>query len=139
MRIQLRLCSSLIASMPSHSEKLVELIRGFGSCAVAFSAGVDSTVVAKASQLALGDRAVAVTGASDSLAAGELDEARDLARLIGIRHEVLNTSEFNDPNYLKNSPDRCYFCKSELYSQIEVVARRMNLAVIVNGANLDDA
>jgi uncharacterized protein len=105
---------------------------------VAFSAGVDSTVVAKAAQLALGDRAMAVTGASDSLATGELDEARELARLIGIRHEVLQTAEFSDPDYLKNGPDRCYFCKSELYGKIKPVARRLGLAVIVNGANLDD-
>jgi uncharacterized protein len=122
----------------TNGERLVELIRGYGSCAVAFSAGVDSTVVAKAAQLALGDRAVAVTGASSSLAAGELDEARRLAELIGIRHEVLATDEFADPDYLKNGPDRCYFCKSELYDKIEPLAGRLGLAVIANGANLDD-
>jgi uncharacterized protein len=122
----------------SNAERLVELIRGYGSCAIAFSAGVDSTVVAKGAKLALGDRAVAVTGASSSLAAGELDEARHLAELIGIRHEVLATDEFVDPNYLKNGPDRCYFCKSELYDKIEPLARRLGLAVIANGANLDD-
>ncbi|HEV3415873.1 MAG TPA: ATP-dependent sacrificial sulfur transferase LarE [Pirellulales bacterium] len=122
----------------TNSQQLIEAIRGYGSCAVAFSAGVDSTVVAKAAQLALGDRAVAITGASDSLATGELDQARELARLIGIRHEVLPTAEFSDPDYLKNGPDRCYFCKSELYGKIEQVARQLDLAVIVNGANLDD-
>jgi len=120
------------------TEKLVEAIRGCGSCAVAFSAGVDSTVVAKAAQVALGDRAVAVTGSSDSLAAGELDQARELARLIGIRHEVLVTEEMADPDYLKNGPDRCYFCKTELYQRIEPLATRLGLAVIVNGANIDD-
>jgi uncharacterized protein len=122
----------------TNGERLVELIRGYGSCAIAFSAGVDSTVVAKAAQLALGDRAVAVTGASSSLAAGELDEARRLAELIGIRHEVLATDEFADLDYLKNGPDRCYFCKSELYDKIEPLAGRLGLAVIANGANLDD-
>jgi uncharacterized protein len=120
------------------TEKLVEAIRAYGSCAVAFSAGVDSTVVAKAAQVALGDRAVAVTGSSDSLAARELEQARELARLIGIRHEVLETEEMADPDYLKNGPDRCYFCKTELYQRIEPVATRLGLAVIVNGANLDD-
>jgi pyridinium-3,5-biscarboxylic acid mononucleotide sulfurtransferase len=123
----------------TNAERLIELIRGYGSCAVAFSAGVDSTVVAKGAKLALGDRAVAVTGASSSLATGELDEARRLAELIGIRHEVLATDEFADPNYLKNGPDRCYFCKTELYDTIEPLARRLGLAVIANGANLDDA
>ncbi len=122
----------------SVSDRLVEQIRGYLSCAVAFSAGVDSTVVAKAARLALGENAVAVTGASSSLAMGELDEARRLAELIGIRHEVIETDEFADPNYLKNGPDRCYFCKTELYSKIEPLARRLGLAVIANGANLDD-
>ncbi len=120
------------------TETLVEAIRAYGSCAVAFSAGVDSTVVAKAAQVALGDRAVAVTGSSDSLAAGELDQARELASLIGIRHEVLLTQEMANPDYLKNGPDRCYFCKTELYQRIEPLATRLGLAVIVNGANLDD-
>ena len=120
------------------TEKLVKAIRAYGSCAVAFSAGVDSTVVAKAARLALGDRAVAVTGSSNSLAAGELDQARELASLIGIRHEVLETEEMADPDYLKNGPDRCYFCKTELYQRIEPLATRLGLAVIVNGANLDD-
>ena len=74
-------------NLPAMRQRLVDLIRQYGSCAVAFSGGVDSTVVAKAAQLALGDRAVAVTGTSASLADGELDEARRLAELIGIRHE----------------------------------------------------
>ncbi len=121
------------------AEQVVELIRGYDSCAVAFSAGVDSTVVAKAAQLALGERAVAVTGASASLASGELDEARRLAALIGIRHEVLQTDEFSQQGYVRNAPDRCYHCKTELYTQMEGVAQRLGVAVILNGANLDDA
>jgi pyridinium-3,5-biscarboxylic acid mononucleotide sulfurtransferase len=124
--------------MQSHAEQLVALIRGYGSCAVAFSAGVDSTVVAKAAHLALGERAVAVTAESASLPAGELDEARELARLIGIRHEVIHTDELADPNYVQNAPDRCYFCKTELYTQLKPIAARLGLATIVNGANLDD-
>ena len=74
-----------------------------------------------------------------SLAAGELDAARRLARDIGIRHEVLTTGEFNDPNYTANPANRCYFCKTELYEQIEPLAEKLGLAVIVNGANTDDA
>lgn len=120
------------------AERLVGVIREYGSCAVAFSAGVDSTVVAKAAELALGDRAVAITGSSDSLAAGELDQARDLARLIGIRHEILATDEMADADYRKNAPDRCYFCKTELYERIQPLAARLELAVIANGANVDD-
>ena len=120
-------------------ERLLDLLRSFDSCAVAFSAGVDSTVVAKAAQLALGDRAVAVTGVSASLADGELDEARRLADWIGIRHEIISTEEFANSNYTQNAPDRCYHCKSELYTQVEQLAPRLGVRVIVNGANADDA
>src|SRR5690349_2132673 len=98
-------------SLAAKRDRLLELICGFKSCAVAFSDGIDSTVVAQAAQLALGDKAVAVTGTSDSLADGELKEARRLARLIGIRHEIIATEEFNNPAYLRNAPDRCYHCK----------------------------
>ena len=119
-------------------EQLLELLRSFETCAVAFSAGIDSTVLAKAAQLALGDRAVAVTGVSPSLAEGELDEARQLAELIGIRHEIIATAEFADPNYTQNAPDRCYHCKSELYQQIGRIRSRLGVRVVVNGANSDD-
>jgi len=119
-------------------DRLLTLIAGLESCAVAYSGGVDSAVVAKAAQLALGARALAVTGTSASLASGELEEAAALARLIGIRHEVLATEEFADPDYLANAPDRCYHCKTELYTQLEGVAERFGVAAVLNGANLDD-
>lgn len=119
-------------------DQLLIQLAGCGRVAVAFSAGVDSTVVAKAAQLACAERAVAVTAVSDSLAAGELESARELARLIGIRHEVLQTTEFMNPAYLRNSGDRCYHCKTELYTQLEGVAERLGVDVIVNGANVDD-
>lgn len=119
-------------------DRLLAFLRGFESCAVAFSGGIDSTVVAKAAQVALGDRAVAVTGVSHSLADGELSEAQEMARLIGIRHEVVETEEFKNPEYRRNAPDRCYHCKSELYTQLDGLAPQLGVAVVVNGANLDD-
>ncbi len=128
-----------LSELDRKRRQLLDLMRSFESCAVAFSAGVDSTVVAKAAQLALGDRAVAVTGVSPSLAEGELDEARRLAECIGIRHEIIATEEFSKADYTRNSPDRCYHCKSELYSQIEDFAPRFDVRVVVNGANADDA
>lgn len=119
-------------------DQLLEILRSYGSVAVAFSGGIDSTVVAKAAQLALGDKAVAVTAVSQSLASGEKEEAEELARLIGIRHELIETEEFEDPDYLKNAPDRCYHCKTELYTQLDGLVPRLGVNVVVNGANTDD-
>jgi uncharacterized protein len=130
--------TELAAPLLVKRDQLVVLLQSYDSCAVAMSAGVDSTVVAKAAQLALGDRAVAVTGSSASLATGELDEARRLAELIGIRHLVIDTAEFENPDYRRNAPDRCFHCKTELYTQLTGLAGRLNVAVIVNGANVDD-
>jgi pyridinium-3,5-biscarboxylic acid mononucleotide sulfurtransferase len=120
-------------------DQLLALIRGLDRCAVAFSGGVDSAVVAKAAQLALGENALAVTGVSPSLAVGELEAACELAAIIGIRHEVIRTQEFTRPGYVENSPQRCYHCKTELYEQLEQIAERLNLSVLLNGANADDA
>jgi uncharacterized protein len=131
--------TGLEMSLAEKRERLHDLLRSYGSCAVAFSGGVDSAVAAKAAQLALGSGAVAVTGVSASLAEGELEQAHRVAATIGIRHEILETAEFNDPNYLANPANRCYFCKTELYSQLEPLAAKLGLAVIINGANLNDA
>ncbi len=130
--------NNLPAELIAKRDRLLDLIQGFESCAVAFSGGIDSTVVAKAAHLALGHRAVAVTGVSDSLADGELREAKEIARLIGIRHEVVETEEFTNPDYRRNAPDRCYHCKSELYTQLDGLAPKLGVAVVLNGANLDD-
>jgi uncharacterized protein len=119
-------------------DKLLEMIRSYGSCAVAFSAGVDSTVVAKAAAMALGEQAVAVTGVSASLAEGELEQARSLAQQIGIRHIELPTDELAQQAYARNAPDRCYHCKTELFQQIAELNQRVGMAVTVSGANADD-
>jgi uncharacterized protein len=119
-------------------ERLVETLRGYGRVAVAFSGGIDSTVVAQAAYEALGDAAIAVTAVSESLAVGELEEAQELARKIGIRHRVIHTEEFTDPNYLRNDSDRCYFCKSELYGRLLGMLGELLVDVIASGANTDD-
>lgn len=117
---------------------LLESLSGMGRVAVAFSAGVDSTVVAKAAQLACGENAVAVTAVSPSLASGEKEAAIDLAGQIGIQHLILKTEEFQNADYLKNESNRCYFCKTELYSQLENRFEELEVDTLVNGANLDD-
>ena len=119
-------------------EKLIETLRGYGRVAVAFSGGIDSTVVAQAAYEALGDAAIAVTAVSESLAAGELEEAQELARKIGIRHRVIRTEEFADPNYRRNDSNRCYFCKSELYGRLSGMLGELGVEMIVSGANTDD-
>jgi len=126
------------AELAAKRDRLLELLRSFGSCVVAFSGGLDSAVLAKAAQLALGDRAVAVTGVSESLAAGELDEAAQLARTIGIRHEVIRTEELADPRYRANAGNRCFFCKTELFVKVEQLAQRLGAAVVCDGSNRDD-
>ena len=119
-------------------ETLLATLAGYGRVAVAFSAGVDSTVVARAAQQACGDDAVAVTAVSPSLASGEREQAEQLAQQIGIRHVVIETDEFDNPDYLKNEPNRCYFCKTELYTRLGHILPQLDVDVIANGANLDD-
>lgn len=120
-------------------DRLISAIKGYGRVAVAYSGGVDSAVVAKAAHEALGDEAVAVTAVSESLAGGELEEAEALAERIGIKHRIIRTEEFADPNYLRNNPDRCYFCKSELYGRLSGMLGALGVETIVSGANTDDA
>lgn len=120
------------------AEKLVQHIAELPSCLVAFSGGVDSAVVAKAAFLALGEKALAVTGVSASLAAGEFEVARRIASVIGIRHQALSTNEFADPGYVQNEPTRCWHCKTELYSQLRQLGDQLGFDTILNGANLDD-
>ena len=119
-------------------ERLLDILRSLGGAAVAFSGGIDSTVVAQAAYLALGDRAVAVTADSPSVPRSELDEAVRLAQRIGIRHRVVRTDEFENPDYLRNDGSRCYHCKTELYDRIEDLLPALGVGVICSGANLDD-
>jgi uncharacterized protein len=128
----------LPAVLHAKSQRLLAVLGELPGVAVAFSGGVDSSVVAKAAAVALGDRAVAVTADSPSVPRAELDQAKRLAAAIGIRHLVVGTNEFADPNYLRNGGDRCYFCKSELYSRVVGLLPELGVGVVCSGANLDD-
>jgi uncharacterized protein len=126
------------AALERKRDCLLALMREMGGVVVAFSGGIDSTVVAQAAQLALGERAVAATADSPSVPRAEIEDARALAQHIGIRHRIVATEEFNDPDYVKNDGTRCYYCKSELYDRLEPLLAQYGAAAICSGANLDD-
>ena len=122
----------------SRLAELEALVRPCGSAVVAFSGGVDSSLVAALAVGALGERALAVTAVSPALATGELDGAAEVARVLSIRHVTVTTDELARPGYAANGRDRCYHCKSELYDRLLALAAREGYAAVLSGANADD-
>ena len=130
--------SSLNDIVRQKRDRLLELIRDYGSCAVAFSGGLDSSVLAKAAVLALGEKTIAFTSTGPSMPSGEREAAVALARQIGIRHEVIATDELDDPCYQANTYDRCYFCKQTICRIFLHRAKEHGITVLVDGSNVDD-
>lgn len=119
-------------------EKLKNLLQTYESVVVAFSGGVDSTFLSKVAFDTLKDKALAVTATSSTYPERELEEAKSLARKIGIRHTIIESEELDIPGFNKNPTNRCYYCKGELFGKLKVLADEKKLNHVLDGANFDD-
>lgn len=119
-------------------EQLIGLFKEMEQALIAYSGGVDSTLVAKIAFDVLGDRALAVTAVSPSLLPEELEDAKIQAATIGIPHKIVQTHEMENPNYTSNPVNRCYFCKSELHDTLKPLALELGYPYVVDGVNADD-
>jgi len=123
------------------SEKLYTIrryIKNLDSVCIAYSGGVDSTLVASLAYEQLGGKAVAITGISPALANTLLEEARSQAKWIGVKHLEIKTSELDQSNYNKNPQDRCFACKKELHKHTTYLSKKLNYKIVLDGVNLDD-
>jgi pyridinium-3,5-biscarboxylic acid mononucleotide sulfurtransferase len=126
------------AELQTKMEKAVQIISQFNGAVVALSAGVDSSLVASLAREALGERVIAITGASESLALGEIKIAKKTATQIGIRHAIVTTDEVHNTSYKANPSNRCYYCKDTLYRELRQQADDLGYEAILDGTQLDD-
>ena len=125
-------------NITTKEERLREIFRELDSVIVAYSGGVDSSYVAYVANAELGPRAVCITGESASLPGYQRAEIDSVVKRFGFHHEVIQTAELENPGYRANNPDRCFFCKDELYTKLESVARTRGIKNIVDGSTVDD-
>ena len=117
---------------------LEDILRPMGQALIGYSGGVDSAMLAVAAQRVLGDGAICVTADSESYASGELEKAIEITTAFGIRHEVVKTRELDNPDYAANPINRCYYCKSELFTHMRKLAEELGVDNILYGNNADD-
>ena len=120
------------------AEKIIDEMKGFGRMTVAFSGGVDSSVVAALAYKALGAEALAVTAVSETLAARELDDARAIAAEIGIPHQTIEFSELSDDDFVANTSARCFYCQTMRFGQLKAMASSIGHGVVASGSNQSD-
>ena len=137
-RVSTALLETVLSDLDVKIDTAIGHIRNFNGAVVALSAGVDSSLVAFFASEALGDRAVAATGVSESLPPGELDVAKRTAAELGLKHVIVRTNELHNQNYSSNPRDRCFHCKDTLYHELRVLADNLNLDVILDGTQVDD-
>jgi uncharacterized protein len=118
-------------------DKLIDILKGMGSALLAYSGGLDSTFLLKALKLS-GIRALAVTSNSDTTPPHDLRDASVMADEIGIEHRVIRTSEMHDESFVKNSPDRCFYCKDKLFGLLGSIAKEEDYAFVLDGGTVDD-
>lgn len=117
---------------------LKDIIRQLGSVCIAFSGGVDSTFLTKVSKDLLGDNVIAVTAVSPTYPKREVEEAIAIAKEIKVRHLIIQSGELNIPDFSKNTPRRCYYCKSDLFERLKDLSRKYGMRYVLDGSNYDD-
>lgn len=124
--------------MDDKLQKLISHLKEYTSAVIAFSGGVDSTFLARVAKDVYGDNLLLITATSSTYPFYELEEAKSLASLLEIKHKIIVSEEIEIPGYADNPPDRCYYCKSELFGKIKYIATNEGFEVIFDGSNADD-
>lgn len=128
----------MTSELQAKYEQLQAILREMGAVVIGLSGGVDSTLLTKVAHDVLGERCLAVIGKSEAFPEGEIEEALQLARQIGVRVRIVPTHELHNPLFQVNRPDRCYHCKTELYSVLRQVADEEGIPYIADGSHADD-
>ena len=127
-----------IIGLSAKLESLKGLLSEMESVLIAYSGGVDSAFLLKVALSVLGDEVVAVTASSETYPSGELEEAKKNAKMLGVKHVIIKTNELHDENFTSNPPERCYYCKKELFSKLAELAKQYGLNHVADGSNYDD-